>query len=185
MKNRIVALILSASLVSAACGGNDGPAAGSKFNDQDAAFAQEMIPHHRQAVEMAKLADTRANSRDVKTLARAIEDAQDPEIAKMEGWLEDWNKPVPDESMSGMNHGSQDPMEGMMSDADRDSLVDASGTEFDTMFLTMMVKHHQGAITMAGSEMANGKNPEALALAKTIRGAQTGEIARMGDLLKQ
>ena len=185
-KKAFAALILVTAVVLAACGNNDS-SAGAKFNKQDVTFAQGMIPHHRQAVEMAKLADTRASSPQVKELATAIEGAQDPEIAKMQAWLKDWKKPVPDKGMSGMDHGSggNGSMKGMMSDTDMKSLESSSGTAFDMMFLVMMVKHHEGAVTMADDEVADGTNTEAIALAKTIISTQTEEIARMKVLLKQ
>lgn len=185
-KKAFAVLIVGMAVVLAACGNNDSSSSGAKFNKQDVTFAQDMIPHHRQAVEMAKLADTRASSPQAKDLATEIEGAQDPEIAKMESWLKDWNKPVPDNEMSRMDHGSGDngSMTGMMSDADMKSLDSSSGTAFDTMFLTMMIKHHEGAVIMADGEVADGTNAEAIVLAKTIIGAQTGEIARMKDLLK-
>lgn len=183
-KTLLVALIFGASLVLTACGSNNNSTTTSTFNGNDVSFSQDMIPHHRQAVEMAKLADTRAASADVKALVKAIEGAQDPEIATMEGWLKGWNKKVPDASMSGMDHGA-DAMPGMMSGADMASLTGSSGTGFDMMFLTMMTAHHQGAITMAETEIAKGKNADAIALAKAIKTAQTREIATMSDLLKQ
>jgi len=184
-KKLVVVLIFGASLVLAACGSSDSPATASKFNKQDVTFAQQMIPHHRQAVEMAQLAETRASSPEVKSLALAIESAQDPEINKMTGWLKGWNKPVPDDSMSGMDHGSSGTMTGMMTDSEMTSLTGATGTAFDTMFLTMMIKHHQGAITMANDELASGKSADALALAKAIKSAQTSEISTMQGLLKK
>jgi uncharacterized protein (DUF305 family) len=187
-KKAFAALILGMAVLLAACGNNDSTSSsGAEFNDQDVTFVQGMIPHHRQAVEMAELADTQATDRQVKDLAATIRAAQDPEIKKMEGWLKDWDKPAADDEMSGMDHGSDggDSMAGMMSDDDMMSLESASGTGFDTMFLTMMISHHQGAITMAEDEVADGKNPEAVALAKAIIVAQTEEIATMKDLLKQ
>lgn len=186
-KKTFSALVLGMAVVLAACGNNDNTgASGAKFNDQDVTFAQGMIPHHRQAVEMAELAGSRAESPKVKELALAIQGAQDPEIKTMTRWLKDWDEPLPDDGMSGMGHGSDDSdsMSGMMSDDEMKSLDSSSGNEFDKMFLTMMVKHHEGAITMAEDEMADGENAEAIALAKTIKQAQTGELATMKDLLK-
>jgi len=188
MKNKaFVALVLGIAVVLSACGSNDNTGgSGAKFNDQDVTFAQEMIPHHRQAVEMAEHAATRASSARVKELATAIEGAQDPEITTMKGWLEDWDKPLSDQGRSGMGNGPDDGhMAGMMSDDELSSLGRASGPEFDKMFLTMMIRHHQGAIRMAESEIAEGENAEAIALAETIKDAQTGEIATMKDLLGQ
>ena len=187
-KKLFVILVLTMAVVLSACGkGSDTGTSDATFNDQDVEFAQGMIPHHRQAVEMAELAETRASSAEVKELAAAIQGAQDPEIQTMEGWLADWDKPLPDEGMSGMDHGSMgdDSMPGMMSTDDMESMSKASGTEFDTMFLTMMITHHEGAIEMAESEVTYGSDVEAIALAKQIKDAQTGEIATMTNLLKQ
>ena len=113
-------------------------------------FAQGVIPHHQQAIEMAKLADKRADSTEVKNLTAGIQAAQDPEIMKMGGWLKDRNKPVVSGEMPGMDMGSGS-MPGMMSAAKMKSLQTGAGTEFDLMFLTMMIKHHEGAITTAAS----------------------------------
>ncbi len=151
--------------------------ASAAFNDADVTFAQDMIPHHRQAVSMADLADTRASSQEVKDLAAQIKAAQDPEITKMTGWLKNWNQPT---QMSGMN--SMD-MAGMMSDTQMSDMTAASGAEFDSMFLTMMIEHHKGAIEMANTEISDGKNPEAIALAKAIVKAQQAEIETMQALL--
>jgi uncharacterized protein (DUF305 family) len=156
------------------------------FNDADVSFATDMIPHHRQAVEMAKLAASRAESAEVKDLAKQIEDAQDPEIQMMTAWLQTWGAPVPEDGMSGMSgmdHGSGS-MSGMMSNEDMDSLMNSSGPEFDTMFLTMMIAHHKGAIEMARTEQAKGSSADAVALAKQIEQAQTKEIATMQSLLQ-
>ena len=113
-------------------------------------FAEGVIPHHQQAIEMAKLADKRADSTEVKNLTAGIQAAQDPEIIKMEGWLKDRNKPMVSGEMPGMDMGSGS-MPGMMSAAKMKSLQTRARTEFDLMFLTMMIKHHEGAITMAAS----------------------------------
>ncbi|GAA4127450.1 DUF305 domain-containing protein [Nocardioides fonticola] len=201
----LAALAVAGTLTLAACGGNDSmgnmPGMGSSstsssptsssdamsdFNDADVTFATEMIPHHRQAVAMAKLADTRAESQQVKDLAMQIMNAQDPEIQTMSGWLTAWGKPVPsdDTSMGGMDMGGDSSMAGMMSGADMDKLKKASGADFDQMFLTMMIAHHQGAIEMAKTEETNGMNADAIALAQQIQTAQASEITTMNGLLK-
>jgi uncharacterized protein (DUF305 family) len=153
------------------------------FNDADAMFAQMMIPHHQQAVQMAALADTRAADPEVKTLAAQIKAAQDPEIQTMTGWLASWGRPAPAMSgmdMGGMSHGS---MPGMMSDADMTKLKAATGRDFDKQFCTMMIAHHQGAITMAQDEMKNGSNADAKALAQRTVTAQQAEIDTMNKIL--
>lgn len=203
MKRWILVLVGSAtlSLVAAGCGGSSsgsdsGMDMGNKsdttmamgsdasttmapaaFNDADVAFAQGMIPHHKQAVMMADLAADRASSQEVKDLAAQIKAAQDPEITKMTGWLKDWNQPT---QMSGMD--SMD-MTGMMSDTQMADLKAASGGEFDKMFLGMMIEHHNGAVEMANTEISDGKNPEAIALAKAIVKAQKAEIETMQALV--
>ena len=151
-----------------------------QFNGADVAFATDMISHHRQAVEMADLAATRAESAEVKALAAQIKAAQAPEIQMMSGWLTTWKIPVPEE-MGGMDMSGT--MPGMMSTEDMDKLKNSSGAEFDQMFLTMMIAHHQGAIEMAKPEQADGNSSEAIALAKKIEAAQTAEIATMQGLL--
>ena len=78
------------------------------FNKTDVGFAQDMIPHHRQAVAMADLAETRASDPKVKKLAAQIAGAQDPEIDTMTGWLKDWNQKVPSDH-SGMDMSRQCP----------------------------------------------------------------------------
>lgn len=159
------------------------PASPASFNMADVMFSTMMIPHHAQAVEMAKLAATRATSPDIKALAGRIQAAQQPEIDLMSGWLKAWGHPVPSATdtagMSGMGHDS-----GMMSDDDMRQLEAATGDAFDRLFLTQMIEHHRGALTMAKTEQSTGKNPEALALAGRIITTQTDEIASMEKMLK-
>ena len=154
------------------------------FNDADVTFAQQMIPHHEQAIDMALVAQERAENDQVRELAAAIEEAQGPEIATMTGWLEAWDEDVPAET-GGMDHGgmSTEDMPGMMSDQEMDDLAAMSGATFDQMFLTMMIAHHEGAIEMARTEQADGENPEAIALAEKIEADQAAEIDTMRGLL--
>lgn len=171
----LAATAVTATLVLAACGnGSDSASSGHEghssasssasadattaaHNAQDVSFAQGMIPHHQQALEMAKLAADRASSAEVKDLAARIEKAQDPEIQTMSGWLKSWGKDVTTsdssmESMPGMDHSAHSDMPGMMDSKDMAKLEKASGADFDTMFLTMMIEHHKGAIEMATTE---------------------------------
>lgn len=152
-------------------------AAQASHNEQDVMFAQMMIPHHRQAVEMAGLAPSRAASAQVKALAAGIEKAQAPEIATMTGWLKDWGAPA---AMTGMHHD----MPGIMGEKDMTSLKGLKGAAFDKAFLRMMIEHHQGAVTMARAEGRSGQNADAKALAASIVRTQTAEIAKMRGLLK-
>ncbi|MBU2074971.1 MAG: DUF305 domain-containing protein [Actinobacteria bacterium] len=187
MRKTLTAALLAASLLTlAACGNEDGSDSAAGHNDTDVAFAQQMIPHHQQAVEMAQLAETRAESAEVKSVAADIKAAQDPEIETMTGWLESWGEDVPDQDMSGMDHGdmSSDDMAGMMTEEEMGDLEGSSGSEFDQMFLTMMIAHHEGAIEMAQTEQAEGEFLDALALAEEIESVQTEEIQTMQELLK-
>ena len=157
-------------------------APGAVFNDADVAFAQHMIVHHQQAVEMAALADGRAANAQVKALASKIKAAQDPEITAMTGWLTEWGRPTT--APAGGGHGSgHESMPGMMSDAEMKKLTGATGAGFDKQFLSMMIAHHEGAITMANEETAKGSNPQAKALAAKIVADQRAEITEMKDLL--
>ena len=187
---RLAALTVALAALTAACGSDDdggavasdttaAEASSASFNDADVTFAQSMIPHHEQAVEMAKLAADRAESDEVKDLASRIESAQDPEIETMTGWLEDWDEPVE----GGDEMGGSREMGGMMSDEDMQSLEDAEGTEFDQLFLEMMGEHHRSAIEMAETELAAGESPDALELAQDIIDTQTVEVAEIEELL--
>lgn len=152
-----------------------------KFNDADVTFAQMMIPHHEQAVDMATLAQTRANDPELKQLAQDIRDAQEPEIATMTDWLRQWGQPT---AMPG-GHGGHGPdtMPGMMTDAEMAELEAASGVDFDRMFARMMIAHHNGAIQMSRNVMAQGSNPDVKALAETIEQTQSAEIATLQAIL--
>ncbi|MFD8147983.1 DUF305 domain-containing protein [Streptomyces sp. NPDC059708] len=196
-----LAAAATAALVLAACGGKSdgaasvhaggheasasaapsGPARGSGANNAaDTAFAQGMIPHHRQAVEMASLAATRAESAQVKALADEIKKAQDPEIKTLSGWLASWGEQVP--AAEGGGHSGHS-MSGMMTGEEMDQLSKASGKAFDTAFLQLMVKHHEGAVAMAKTEQTGGAYQPAKDMAASIIGSQSAEITRMNGLL--
>lgn len=159
-------------------------AAQGQQNDADVKFAQGMIPHHRQAVEMAELAASRTQNPQVLDLAARIGAAQAPEIRTMTGWLTEWGAEVPaDDGTAGMEHSAG--MGGMMTSRQIQELEQARGTAFDRMFLEMMTEHHKGAVEMAQTELEKGADPEAKALAQTIISAQQGEISEMETLLQQ
>ena len=180
--------VLGVVLLLAACGSSrqdaTGAAGGSDHNAQDVTFAQQMIPHHQQAVAMADLAATRGSSQQVKGLASRIKGAQDPEIVKMQGWLAAWGATSSSggHDMSGMS--SMAGGMGMMSDADMKMLGGSSGTAFDRQFLTMMTAHHNGAIAMAKTELDKGQYKPAKDLATSIRDGQQREVDEMASILK-
>ena len=154
------------------------------FNDADVAFAQLMIPHHRQAVEMAVLAESRAQDPEVKRLAAAIKSAQQPEIDTMTGWLRAWRQPtMPPTSVGTAGHGGHGAASGMMTPEDMERLADADGSEFDRMFVDMMIFHHIGAIQMAQDETTNGLSRNAIDLAKAIIRTQTDEVTTLQRIL--
>ncbi|MGE7384611.1 DUF305 domain-containing protein [Streptomyces sp. NPDC004126] len=203
-----LAAAATAALVLAACGGqgdsgssahgggHDAPASASASaspsasagrtqaanNAADTAFAKGMIPHHRQAVEMADLAATRAESAEVKELAAEIKKAQDPEIKTLSGWLTAWGEQVPAADAAQGGHGGHS-MSGMMTGEEMDQLTKAGGKAFDTAFLDLMVKHHEGAVAMAKTEQADGKYQPAKDMAAAIVSSQSAEITRMNKLL--
>lgn len=171
-----------------ACGSHDSHSAttvsidaAAAFNDADVIFAQEMIPHHEQAIELSELAlDPKAAASDVvKDLANRIEAGQDPEVTLMKGWLKEWGQPtmeeLPDHDMS--------TMQGMVSEADMEKLATLNGTDFDTAWLKAMIAHHEGALKMAEEVKAKGKHPDVAKLADAVIAAQTAEIEEMTPLV--
>lgn len=181
-------------------------AASADHNAADISFAQQMIVHHQGAIQMADLAPDRATNQQVKELAARIKAAQAPEIEQMTAWLALWGASTSasagasttDDGMGGMDHGDMGgmggpsdtsasagmSMPGMMTDAQMQQLTGAAGVDFDRMFLQMMIMHHQGAIEMAETEILQGSNPAALALAASIKTSQTAEITQMQQLLQ-
>jgi uncharacterized protein (DUF305 family) len=152
------------------------------FNAADVTFDQMMIPHHQQAVEMAKLVPSRTKNEQVRTLATAIEGAQQPEIDQMTAALKAWNQPT---SMPTMGSHDEHSMSGMMSDGQMGQLKTLSGSAFDKMWLQMMIEHHQGAITMAKTELQQGKDTATKRLAQSIIDGQQKEITQMKTMLQQ
>ncbi|GAB3686549.1 DUF305 domain-containing protein [Actinocorallia lasiicapitis] len=191
----ILPAALALSLALTACSGEDSQAdsghggghdpaasataAAGDHNHADVMFSQEMVPHHKQAVQMSVLAETRAASPQVKQLAAKIKGAQDPEIATMTGWLSAWGEsPAMDHEMSGDMGGN-----GMMSTAELDELKKATGPAFDRLFLELMIKHHEGAVASANVELAEGAHGPSKTLAQSIVDGQNAEITTMKSLL--
>lgn len=145
-------------------------------NEADIGFASLMIPHHRQAVEMAQLVPSRSHNEKVRQLATQIQAAQGPEISQMSTWLESWGAPVP--PASEMQHG-----DGMMSMDEMSRLEAASAEQFDRLWLELMIKHHEGAIAMARTELTRGSDGGAQTLAQAIIDGQSAEIATMRGML--
>ena len=141
-------------------------------------FAQGMIPHHQQAIDMSNSALARSSNTKVKALASGIISDQRKEIKQMKYWLV--AKKAPLTMGHDMGHGMS--MDGMLSEGQVAELKKLRGSKFDTAFLKAMIEHHQGALGML-SMLSGSKNSEARALAKEIRAAQSGEISLMQKLL--
>ncbi len=171
-----------------------GQSPAAKHNDADVEFTTEMIPHHRQAVMMADLVEGRTQNRELITLADTIEDAQDDEIDQMTARLKSWGVPVAghmdddghmddgDMGHGNMGHGD---MQGMMSAEQMAALRQASGGEFDRLWLEGMIRHHEGAIAMADEVLAKGTDPATRALATQVTTTQQAEIDQMRAMLGQ
>lgn len=235
----IGAAAVAAILALGACGDSGGDQAGQEtaspspttptsaaaeaHNQADVMFAQHMIPHHQQAIEMSDmiLAKHGIDPRVVE-LANQIKAAQGPEIEQMQGWLTEWGQPtmpmmpgaqtpgqtgmpgMPGHSgMPGMESPGATPttttattpsptgmpgmpgmpMAGMMSPEDMAALQNAQGVEASRLFLTQMIEHHQGAITMGQNEVGTGQYPPAITLARSIIDTQQKEITTMEGIL--
>lgn len=163
---------------------------GDAFNDADVEFATAMIPHHAQALAMVDLTRGRRLEPEVRRLADNIQLAQGPEIELMTDWLTAWGEPVPD-TVRDHAHAHMDDMEmdsempGMMSGHDMAELEAAEGSEFQQLWLEMMIEHHQGAIEMADEEQEDGLFRPAVDLAGSIEESQQSEIDHMEELLTQ
>ena len=149
------------------------PVPNSEFTSDDIAFAEMMIPHHEQAIEMSEIALLNTSNPEVLQLAQEIKDAQSPEIEVMKSWT----------GVKPSTHTGH-LMDGMLSEDEMSDLRAANGTEFDRLFLQGMIKHHQGAIVMA-QEVLGSANTSVSGLAGSIIKAQELEITRMKELLQK
>jgi uncharacterized protein (DUF305 family) len=162
------------------------------YTAADVKFMQGMIHHHAQAIVMADWAQTHGARSDIKILAQRIDVAQRDEIAFMKRWLSDRGQTVPDpmelhEGMAGMPGMSDaELMPGMLTAAQMAALDSARGPEFDRLFLTGMIQHHQGAITMVNQLFATPAGGEELYVfrfASDVNADQQTEIDRMRRML--
>ncbi|HEX2286028.1 MAG TPA: DUF305 domain-containing protein [Mycobacterium sp.] len=166
------------------------PPSDEAHNEADVMFAQHMIPHHQQAIEMSDmlLAKQGIDPR-VTELANQIKAAQGPEIKQMQDWLNQWgNPPMPpmpsgDMQMPGHDMPGMSGAQGMMSEQDMTALQNAQGVDASRLFLTQMIAHHEGAITMAQDEIKNGQFPAAKEMAQSIVTSQQQEIDTMKGML--
>ena len=193
MKKTLSLMAVALVAVLAACGSNSSDTAGGSdattasttatntFNNADVMFAQMMIPHHEQAIEMSDMAldPTMGASEEILDLATQIKDAQDPEITQMKNLLMAWNKPVAADS--GMDHSSM--MSGMMSSDEMAELGKKMGKDFDVAWAEAMIAHHEGAIEMANTVLDDGTNADIRALAQAVIKGQQAEIETLRSLV--
>jgi len=159
------------------------------YTDADIKFMDGMISHHAQALLMAGWAPSHGASPTVLTLTSRITNAQQDEIAGMQKWLRDRHQPVPEPNphgmkMDGMEHTML--MPGMLSEAQLKQLDEARGKDFDRLFLTFMIQHHQGAVTMVTNlfdTYGAAQDISVFKLASDISADQTTEIERMQKML--
>ena len=149
------------------------------YSDEDVAFVTDMVPHHAQALEMAELAPERAQDPRVRTLADRIAAGQGPEIEAMQAWLEERGLPAAE---TDGGHGGHGGMQGMVTGEQMTQLLASEGEQFDTLFLTRMIAHHEGALAMA-ERLGGGTHPLVMDMAKDVAATQSVEIARMQEVL--
>jgi uncharacterized protein (DUF305 family) len=153
------------------------------YTAADVAFMQGMIHHHAQALVMAGMAPTHGASGAIQVMAARIINAQKDEIALMEAWLRNNGEPVPDPS-----HRGHETMPGMLTSDQMADLAAARGVDWDLRFLTYMIQHHEGAVTMVEDLFGTfgaAQGDAVFKLASDIEADQTSEIDRMRTMLRQ
>jgi uncharacterized protein (DUF305 family) len=163
--------------------------ASPRYTAADVGFMQGMIPHHAQAVEMAALVPARTAREDLRLLAQRIDVSQRDEIATMQRWLRSRHQMVPN-PMAAHEHpdsaGRPMLMPGMLTPGEMAELAKAAGTDFERLFLTRMIKHHEGALIMVAQLFASRgavQEPEIFGFASDVDADQRAEIARMRTML--
>lgn len=161
------------------------------YTAADVHFMSAMIGHHAQAIVMSGWAPTHGGSASIRTLAERIINAQQDEIATMQQWLRDRLQPVPDARVTGMPmmmNGAEHEMlmPGMLTEAQMKQLDQARGPEFDRLFLTFMIQHHRGAVSMVKElfdSYGAGQDETVFKFASDVNVDQSTEIARMEKML--
>ncbi|MEM6557521.1 MAG: DUF305 domain-containing protein, partial [Pseudomonadota bacterium] len=159
--------------------------ADTSYSLDDVRFMQDMIPHHQQAVEMAALVAERTNNQSIIDISGRIDASQADEIAFMQDWLASHGENAPTAHQHHATHMSHEMM-GMATPGQMRRLADAQGAGFDELFLTLMVTHHDGAVTMVRDlleQPGSAYDPVLFEFVNDIVNDQTAEIERMNDLL--
>jgi uncharacterized protein (DUF305 family) len=169
-------------------GGTPQAAGHYPYTKADVGFMSGMIGHHAQALVMAGWAPSHGASSSIRTLCERIINGQQDEIATMQRWLKDRSLPVPDATPMKMGSMDQPMMPGMLTDEQMKDLDQARGPEFDRKFLTYMIQHHKGAVTMVNQLFATSgaaQDEATFKMANDISADQTTEIARMESMLRE
>jgi uncharacterized protein (DUF305 family) len=198
LRSRSVTALLVAALANAASRsaspgtvGSAPPPVRQTYTQADVHFMSGMIGHHAQAIDIARWAPTHGASPSLQILAERVINAQQDEIALMQRWLRDRQLPVPEAravpmkmTMGGVEHEHR--MPGMLSEDQLKQLDAARGKEFDRLFLTFMIQHHQGAVTMVNelfSSQGAALDDTVFKLAADISADQSSEIDRLQKML--
>jgi uncharacterized protein (DUF305 family) len=162
------------------------PATGiASDNNADIWFVRHMIPHHQQEIEMSDiLLGKRGVDPRVTELAITIKAARSPAIQQMQNWLNQWGSPpVPTMASGGIHTPADGSMLGQLTDRELRALIDVPGADASTLFLTQMIAHHGGAISLAHTEIEEGQHPPAVALARLIADTHQREVDTMKGIL--
>jgi len=159
--------------------------ANSSYSPNDTRFMQDMIPHHNQAVQMAELVAERTNRQELVDVAGRINVSQADEIAFMQQWLQRRGEEVPDPTAHAAMHTAHT-MAGMATPEQMAELAQSEGTAFDKLFLTLMIRHHEGAVKMVEELLklpGSAHDPVLFDFTTDVTNSQTAEIERMNALL--
>jgi uncharacterized protein (DUF305 family) len=153
----------------------------------EAGFARDMMIHHAQAVQMAEIVRDKTESEEIRIMSADIALTQQAQIGQMQGWLAVWGLPATgrEPAMTWMGHPTEGRMPGMASPEELNDLQQASSEEADTLFLQLMIPHHEAALPMAKAVLEETNRPEVERLAGAIAASQLGEIEMMKGLLNQ
>ena len=176
-------LLAVAALALTGCG-----ATGPSHNAVDVAFATRMISHHAESLALVEMSRGRPVSTPFRQLAEAVDTSQRAETMTMSGWLKAWHKPVPPTGIGASGTANSDTtttgaLPGQMDTDDLKSLQRRRGADFQRAWLVMMRDHQDDAVTLAGQELADGKDPQVLALARRIRTTGTAQVKEIQRLL--
>jgi uncharacterized protein (DUF305 family) len=159
------------------------PSSPVSTDPDDLTFLSDMMIHHSQALMMAERARTVAVNPQVKALADRIRVGQKPEIEAMRQLLTEHGGTPP--ALEHVEHTDHSGMPGMATPAELTKLLNSTGKAFDTLFLTLMIKHHEGAVTMSGTAIEKGADLRIGELAQDVSVTQTKEISTMRRLQKE